>query len=250
MQEDRRFRKNRYTNKDGVQCKWCPKCMLNISLEKFYKSVSNKDGLSDYCGQCASLAVKESAERKAKGEKSKLNIANYVEGVLSKECSLCKKVKSVSEYKWSIGNKTWRSLCNECFQFKYTTSYRIVEKAAGCKFGSIRHNALRAKREWTLDKQTYFKIVESNCEYCGRFYNSPYGSDLDRIDNTRGYHADNVLKCCDYCNNARSNHFTVLEMKNTIGPAIRKVMQSRYWSAFSESKFFKEAAIGSTLACE
>ena len=58
-----------------------------------------------------------------------------------------------------------------------------------------------------------------NCHYCGvepekisqsSNKNKPYNGDyiyngIDRIDNNKGYTMDNVVPCCEICNNAKKN---------------------------------------------
>ena len=44
-----------------------------------------------------------------------------------------------------------------------------------------------------------------------------------QILNNLDYSIDNVAPCCNECNVARSDHFSIDEMKNFVGPAIREV---------------------------
>lgn len=50
---------------------------------------------------------------------------------------------------------------------------------------------------------------------------------VDRLDNDRGYAADNLGWCCFPCNKAKSNSFTADEMSTFIGPGIAKIWQAR-----------------------
>lgn len=86
--------------------------------------------------------------------------------------------------------------------------------------------ALRHGKEWTLTKEEFEAIGQLPCDYCGFPCNIILGVGLDRLDNARGYHADNVVSCCEDCNCARRHTFTPAEMK-IIGLAIRKVKLSR-----------------------
>jgi hypothetical protein len=52
------------------------------------------------------------------------------------------------------------------------------------------------------------------------------GVGLDRLDNARGYDADNVVSCCTTCNVVRGNRFTPDEMM-LLGRTIRKIRMAR-----------------------
>lgn len=74
----------------------------------------------------------------------------------------------------------------------------------------------RAKHKnllWALDDSTFRDLVSQRCYYCGaqpsnvmqdkHFYGAFTYNGLDRINNTRGYEADNVVPCCALCNRAK-----------------------------------------------
>jgi hypothetical protein len=84
----------------------------------------------------------------------------------------------------------------------------------------------KQRQEWDLILEQYTQIVRQPCEYC-KFTNNSSGVGLDRIDNSVGYTANNVLSCCTECNVARSDHFTPEEMKSYVGPAIRAAKLAR-----------------------
>lgn len=79
---------------------------------------------------------------------------------------------------------------------------------------------------WTLDKGEFFALVLSGCHYCSGPIAKGYGTCLDRVDNARGYHRDNVLPCCGSCNRIRSDKFSVDEMVR-IGSVIREIVKER-----------------------
>lgn len=59
---------------------------------------------------------------------------------------------------------------------------------------------------------------EDRCGYCyapvvwAEFAITNHGHtaayNLDRVDNSKGYHVDNLIVCCGRCNKAKSDHFT------------------------------------------
>lgn len=58
-------------------------------------------------------------------------------------------------------------------------------------------------------------MLEKLCHYCNGELGTTifYGSGLDRLDNDQGYHLNNVVPCCKYCNSLRNNFLTVEETK-------------------------------------
>ena len=74
-------------------------------------------------------------------------------------------------------------------------------------------------RELTITLEQYEKICDLPCVYCDDkmcAIKVRRGCGLDRIDNNRGYHIDNVNPCCGICNCMRGNYLTVEEMKFVI----------------------------------
>jgi hypothetical protein len=66
----------------------------------------------------------------------------------------------------------------------------------------------------SLTLEEYTDLISKPCYYCNDKMNTPsFGRGLDRIDNSHGYHIDNVLPCCTTCNQIRSDKFTVEETK-------------------------------------
>lgn len=66
---------------------------------------------------------------------------------------------------------------------------------------------------WTIQFEAYVSLISSNkCHYCsGPLPETKVG--LDRLDNYKGYHLDNVVPCCRYCNQMKSNIYTYEEFK-------------------------------------
>ncbi len=58
--------------------------------------------------------------------------------------------------------------------------------------------------DWTLEPLEAYRLIKSNCYYCGFVPNWPETRcGIDRIDNFKGYHKDNVVPCCYSCNTAK-----------------------------------------------
>jgi hypothetical protein len=76
-------------------------------------------------------------------------------------------------------------------------------------------NARYRKLEFSLSKNVFRKIASQNCDYCGavptnRNSNFPSGpclvNGIDRIDNQKGYIAENCIAACKFCNWTKSNY--------------------------------------------
>lgn len=80
--------------------------------------------------------------------------------------------------------------------------------------GGIKHDAVKAGREWLLDDLFAFRLIISNCSYCGKESNWPNGRNgIDRVDSNVDYYPENCVSCCKFCNASKSNR-TVEEFKS------------------------------------
>jgi hypothetical protein len=64
----------------------------------------------------------------------------------------------------------------------------------------------------SITNEQLVKLRKRPCHYCGGSL-PPAGSGLDRLDNTKGYHLDNVVPCCTTCNLMRGDRLTPEETK-------------------------------------
>jgi hypothetical protein len=72
------------------------------------------------------------------------------------------------------------------------------------RFNQGRHQARKRGLEWTLSFEEYVALItNARCHYDAAHELNPTGTGLDRIDNSRGYHIDNVVPCCRECNEQR-----------------------------------------------
>ena len=82
-------------------------------------------------------------------------------------------------------------------------------------FTIYRRKATKSGREFTVTKEAFWRLIESNCHYCGVTPQNkskrgpqkgvPYlYNGVDRIDSKGGYTADNVRPCCWICNRMKN----------------------------------------------
>jgi hypothetical protein len=88
------------------------------------------------------------------------------------------------------------------------------EAAFNCLYNDYVCRCKRGKLPFSLLKDEFRKLVVSNCTYCGvssaqvRHPNRGGNGDfvyngIDRVDNSKGYSADNCVPCCKICNRAK-----------------------------------------------
>jgi hypothetical protein len=78
------------------------------------------------------------------------------------------------------------------------------------RYNALRNRARRKNYEFNLTVEQIAELTTMPCHYCGGRLPET-GGGLDRIDNSAGYTADNVLPCCETCNSMRNNYMTVKE---------------------------------------
>nr|QYA18688.1 restriction endonuclease HNH [Clandestinovirus] len=81
------------------------------------------------------------------------------------------------------------------------------------KFESYVGSAERRGKEWDLTFDQAYKLFSSDCHYCGRMATKHELNGIDRVDNARGYHWDNVVSCCSACNMCKGRHDVKMWLK-------------------------------------
>ena len=90
----------------------------------------------------------------------------------------------------------YHSICIEC--------RRVRKQIPRLKYRELKYAARLRNYEWTLELKDTSGLILSDCYYCGK--PSQEGikiHGLDRVENDRGYHLDNVVPCCYDCNIAK-----------------------------------------------
>ena len=84
-------------------------------------------------------------------------------------------------------------------------------------FNRLKANSGVDNKEFNLTLAEYVSFTEQPlCHYCHKelFWvtcytaGKPYGHNLDRIDNTKGYSVDNCVPCCGRCNRGKTHMFS------------------------------------------
>lgn len=195
--------------------KHCNACDQYLPLDDFTFHIRGVYGRSPQCKVCR---AKYLASYRAKMSQSLGNgkFGNPTDGYI---CSICKEQKPINEFVKSSKHFDYR--CKRCAAYRadrYRKTTRGTYKAA-------KTIARRRKMSWKIRFAEYASLRNRPCHYCG-FRLPRTGLGLDRIDNSKGYSADNVLPCCTECNLVRGSNFTVDEMM-ILGKAVRIIKNSR-----------------------
>lgn len=99
----------------------------------------------------------------------------------------------------------------------------------------MKRNAEKRNLEWALTKEQLRILTKRNCGYCGveprqvmwhKNCNGNYVyNGIDRMDNSKGYMIDNIVTCCKWCNQAKSNR-TLMQFRKWIEAVYKHFIES------------------------
>lgn len=149
---------------------------------------------------------------------------------MTKKCIICLNESKIF---------TTKDTCQTC----YTKKQRNIHKDKISKrnkkyystpkgrFNNARSTATNKNKTWNLTLIEYENFIKNPCFYCGGKL-TPFGSGLDREDNSVGYEIRNVIPCCGFCNRLRGDLISVAEMMVLVDTLkdIRKM--SNIWEGF------------------
>ena len=117
----------------------------------------------------------------------------------TRPCAKCKTELNAEENFYRDVNTLdgYCSWCKECDRKK--------EQTPRAKFRNLRKGAKNRGYDWTLNYEDTSGLFLDDCHYCGKHSIEEVKlHGLDRVDNDRGYHMDNVVTCCEQCNRSKS----------------------------------------------
>lgn len=176
--------------------KRCRTCKTSKPTSVFGVRRRNADGLSDQCKDCRNDAARRWSQSERGGE-----------------------LKRQANRKWFKSHRE---------------QVRISSRTIG-RYAHVKAMAKNKGAQLTIPKAEYLALVAQPCTYCGGDLPT-YGVGLDRIDPRGDYEIENVNPSCSLCNSIRGEFYTVEEMKEVIGPALRTVRERRQISGFSTSE--------------
>lgn len=200
--------------------KICASCKINKDELSYSKDSRRKSGLYPSCKQCQSEYAKK--------------YKNHDISVLEKTCITCGIEKSSNSFRRDKSSSDGlRGDCVDCYNTKLRKYYASESGQKHLRKRNVKHrmnaaksNASRRGIRWSLSASEYYSITDDVvCIYCND-YLPAFGSRLDRVDNSVGYIAGNVVPCCSRCNTIKSNHFTYEEMM-LLGVTIKEIYKNR-----------------------
>jgi hypothetical protein len=126
-------------------------------------------------------------------------------GITEKKCSVCRQVLPLSKFAVEPLRPT-KGMARKRVEYRHRPKAScMVCSAKRGRYTVYKNSAKASGRVFTLSKELFYNLLESDCYYCG---DSPSGkaecNGIDRVDNSRGYEEDNVVPCCSICNTAKS----------------------------------------------
>lgn len=174
--------------------KECRSCNVIVPIPLFGKDRKTIDGAKNICKKCFNL-------------KMKVVRADPVWKV--------RRLANIQRYRSTVKGHS-----------QMLESARRAMGRPGNRFTAGRQAAKKRGLTWLLDRGCYLSLIKLPCRYCGGDL-PPFGTGLDRVDNSRGYELTNVVPCCSLCNLTRGDRFTYAEMVDVIGPGVRRVRAVR-----------------------
>lgn len=173
----------------------CIKCGDTLKVGVNWKENRKRNS----CYTCIDCDIQQ-VKRRSRGYKKINTDPNKVwDPEYLKTCIKCKRTQKAEEHHRKNMSKKdgYQNTCKSCDQ-KY-------HQTPSTKHDHMKRGAKRRKYEWSLEPEDTSGLILSDCYYCGK--PSKEGiklHGLDRVENDRGYHLDNVVPCCYECNIAKA----------------------------------------------
>jgi 5-methylcytosine-specific restriction endonuclease McrA len=150
---------------------------------------------NSYCAECDNSLRKE---RRDKYRKLNLDPNKTWDITYKKLCPKCKLTLNAEAY----FDKKYSE--KDGYNPKCITCEREYKQSIPTRYRSIKAGAKSRSLDFNISIEDTSGLLLSDCYYCGK--PSKEGikiHGLDRVDNSKGYHLDNVVTCCEQCNMAK-----------------------------------------------
>lgn len=167
-----------------MQYKECRRCHEEKPISEFCKSSNQRDGLQTWCKPCISKYKREqrSLRRSAEMQKryDRINLNKEIVKNGNKQCSMCGRIKPLSDFWIGEGVGGYRAECAEC---RYARSV-----PDNYKYDIPHENRIAQKKAWDAISSGKIKRP-SKCSVCGK---TPSRKRAERIvfHHTDGYDED------------------------------------------------------------
>ena len=136
--------------------------------------------------------------------------------VPTKVCKTCKQEKAVENFRWT--SKRWRcNECNVCFRKRYRAYNKLPKTRVRHMVHDMNKSARKRKFDCDITEADVFRMYEDQNGKCALtgfdmtlgssddLIEKRYAASCDRIDNERGYTADNVWLVTARANSIKSD---------------------------------------------
>lgn len=169
-------------------------------------------GFRQYCSKICSIRAKGKPEKRFNTKIGRLLVTDtisynsgYLEYLVKCDCGTEKFVSSNSL-------RIIRSCgCLKDDVMKEKSSKNIDKTGLNQVFGAYKNRAKNKNIEFSIEKDSFLKLIKQNCHYCNALPENIiksrtrdnvefFYSGLDRLNNEHGYTIDNSVPCCKTCN--------------------------------------------------
>ena len=98
-------------------------------------------------------------------------------------------------------------------------AYHKYDRSVKGRYRKLRAQASSRGLEFDLAPEAHAWLLQQPCHWCDGPLNET-GGGLDRLDNSRGYVAGNVVAACEICNMMRGRRFKT-DLMRVLGSIIR-----------------------------
>ena len=183
--------------------KECASCHRILDESYFTKNKRNADGLHSYCKECNALKAKiynqtKGREKLLESRKRQIDSGYFRYGhgaYINMQKSAAKRgiVFDLTEIQLK---EWWLNSENKCF-YCGCTQERFIEYRDFIKNYVGANPQILYIKEHVFNKPNYYKISTMT---------------IDRVDSSKGYNLNNIVKACWICNSMKSNIYSGSEM--------------------------------------
>ena len=121
------------------------------------------------------------------------NSQGYVAGNCVSACSTCNYLKGTEdagEFRRRCAHISGFAACLEAFP----------DCPHGGRYAATARSAARRNLPFELSKEDFRALTKRDCEYCGKPTTATHTNGVDRVNNDKGYVAENCVAACGTCN--------------------------------------------------
>ena len=195
MQEDMNFDDPIEEEAQDTDTPHCTKCGAELNEHNWNESRRKKN--KRLCSVCENTLLRT---RRRRYKKENTRPDKVWDPEYTKVCPNCKKEMKAEFFSRDLSQKDgYHSWCIKCSKER--------KQQPRFKYTDLKRSARVRNYEWSLEEQDTSGLLLSDCYYCGKpSVDGVKIHGLDRVDNSKGYHVDNVVSCCEQCNRAKHTH--------------------------------------------